>query len=281
MTIQVKATINADEWSDADDIIRNAYIQYKNIPTYTPESTHVSEDGVKIYRHDNNNYNPTYALYCGVASPIIDMDDIHVFLTDLHPHANWVKARDYQAWAYRDFMYDVNKSPIKYYASRYSSHLFFQTSHYINVTTIELDGVPPNIIFKMSRNDNGSVYYERNDSRNTRVRICDNKFARSGYLAYYQRMTDIGIAGAANPIPIPFAAFLHHPSPVAKLPLPPGVESIETNVEEDQCILCFKNKSSVQIIPCQHKMMCTDCYIKMEKPECPVCRGSINSLNII
>jgi hypothetical protein len=170
------------------------------------------------------------------------------------------------------------------------------------VTTIELEGLPPNIVFNVSRNENGSVYYEKNDGRATRVRICDNNSARSGYLGYYRRMTDVGdfiispapavAAVAVAPAPAvssdpygpdyqDFAAFLHQPHGNAgrrKLPLAPGVRNIETSVEEEQCILCFKNKSTVQVNPCTHKIMCPDCYTKLDKSECPVCRGKIQSL---
>ena len=292
--IQIK--INSNWIPASDETLKMVYTQYKNKPSYHPEIPNYNEDGLKIYRDDNNHYNPTYALntqgHGNIPVPIIDMDDVKVFLTDI-PSANWVKARDYQAWAYRDFIYDPNNAPIKYYASRHSSHFFFQTSNYRNVTTIELDGVPPNVIFNISRNDNGSIYYEKNDTRTTRVRICDNESARSGYLGYYRRMTDVGdfIISAAPAVtavaPVlsdpygpdyqDFAAFLHQPKN-NKLPLPFGTRNIETNVEEEQCILCFKNKSSLQLNPCNHKIICPDCYIKLEKPECPVCRGKIQSL---
>jgi hypothetical protein len=301
--IQIKINSNWIPATDEMEEMRNlkmVYTQYKNKPTYHPELPH-SQDGIKIYRDDNNHYNPTYALHdqgvrLSIPVPIIDMDDVKVFLTDL-PNSNWVKARDYQAWAYRDFIYDPNRAPIKYYATRYSSHLVFQTSNYREVTTIELDGLPPNIVFKISRNENGSVYYERNDSRATRVRICDNESARSGYLGYYRRMTDVGdfIISAPPPPPVApppldpygpnyqdFAAFLHQPhshgSANNKLPLPFGARSIETNVEEEQCILCFKNKSTLKINPCGHKIICPECYTRLEKPECPMCRGQIQSL---
>ena len=307
--IQIKMNSNWIPASDEITEMRNlkmVYTQYKNKPSYHPEIPHYNEDGLKIYRDDNNHYNPTYALNTqgrgNVPVPIIDMDDVKIFLTDL-PNANWVKARDYQAWAYRDFVYDPNRAPIKYYASRYSSHLVFQTSNYRDVTTIELEGLPPNIVFKISRNENGSVYYEKNDNRATRVRICDNDSARSGYLGYYRRMTDVGdfIISAPPPSVVPtvapvssdpygpdyqdFAAFLHQPHSHGnarnngKLPLPLGTRSIETNVEEEQCILCFKNKSSLKLNPCGHKIICPECYTKLEKPECPMCRGQIQSLN--
>ena len=289
----------SDEMTEMRNL-KMVYTQYKNKPTYHQELPY-SQDGIKIYRDENNHYNPTYALHSqgirgeSVPIPIIDMDDVKVFLKDL-PSANWVKARDYQAWAYRDFVYDPNRAPIKYYASRYSSHLFFQTSNYRDVTTIEVDGLPPNIVFKISRNENGSVYYEKNDNRSTRVRICDNDSARSGYLGYYRRMTDVGdfIISPPPPPTAPvssdpygpdyqdFAAFLHQPHSHAhgnnKLPLPFGARSIETNVEEEQCILCFKNKSNLKLNPCGHKIICPECYTKLEKPECPMCRVKIESL---
>lgn len=284
--------------------LKMAYTQYKNKPTYHTELPHC-EGGIKIYRDDNNHYNPTYALNTRqqhgsvpVPVPIIDLNDVKIFLTDL-PSANWVKARDYQAWAYRDFVYDSNRAPVKYYASQHSSHLFFQTSNYRQVTIIDVDGLPPNIIFKISRNENGSVYYEKNDYRATRIRICDNESARSGYLGYYRRMTDVGDFIISTPVPAPsqvassshddpygpnyqdFASFLHQPRPQtnAKLPLPPGICSVETNNEEEQCILCFKNKANLKISPCGHKIICPECYKKLEKEECPMCREKIQSLS--
>lgn len=105
------------------------------------------------------------------------------------PNVNWYSARDYQVWAFIDFIYD-NKQ-IKHYASKYSSHLFFRSNDTI---TIDIDDLAPNIIFSISRNENNSIYYEKNDSRNTRVRICDSEHARTGFLGFYRRMTsDIGM----------------------------------------------------------------------------------------
>jgi hypothetical protein len=78
------------------------------------------------------------------------------------------------------YMYDNQQR--KTYASKYSirSHSFVE---------IDIDGLPPNIIFSISRNENNSVYYERNDERGTRVWICDNHMARIGYRGFYTRMT--------------------------------------------------------------------------------------------
>ncbi len=106
----------------------------------------------------------------------MDFEDVRVFLVDANP-TDWYAGRNYQIWAYYDFMYD-NK-PRKVYASKYSA----------DTVEIDIDGLPPNIIFSISRNDNNSVYYERNDGSGARVRICDNHTARIGYRRYYARMT--------------------------------------------------------------------------------------------
>ena len=297
--------INADSGSDVCRQFASAYTQYKNRPAYHREVAFEGHGSVTVFRYNNDHYKPTHVSQLnGQNIPIIDMADVKVFLTDVQD-ANWFKARSYQAWAYRDFMYDENQPQVKYYASRYSSHLFFQTSNYNNVVTIELDGLPPNIVFKLSRNENGSVYYEKNDHNATRTRICDSETARSGYMGFYRRITDVGdfiispAPAPAAPVPVPvvydafgpeyqdFAGYLHQASAAQaavvaiyknhsiKLPLPHGVVSIETDNEEEQCIMCFRHKSTLRLHPCGHKVMCPECYAKMEKGECPICRGDI------
>ena len=311
--------INTESGSDMCIRIATAYAQYKNRPTYHSEDAHHhAESGITVFRYNNEHYKPTYVSHGNGQNipiptliptpiPIIDMADVKVFLTDV-PNANWFKARNYQAWAYRDFMFDTTEPRVKYYASRNSSHLFFQTSNYRDVVTIDIDGIPPNIIFKLSRNENGSVYYEKNDGSACRVRICDNETARSGYLGFYRRITDVGnfiitpapVAPVA-PVVAPahdaygpeyqdFASYLHQANTTAvaaasvyqnhdiKLPLAPGTQSIQTDNEEEQCIMCFRNKSTIRLYPCSHKVMCPECYDKMEKGECPICRGDIIKL---
>jgi len=299
-TGSVWTPISIDSESDEWKRYAIAFTQYKNRPTYHPEVAYEADSGVRVYRDDDDHYKPTHISGNNRnVIPIIDMSDVKIFLTDVPPDANWFKARNYQAWAYRDFMYDEAVPQAKYYATRHSSHLFFQTSNYGDVVTIELDGLAPNIIFKLSRNENGSVYYEKNDRNATRIRICDNETARSGYLGFYRRMTDVGNF-MVSPAPVPitasaiqdpygpdyqdFAAFLHQPhhnhnhNYSVKLPLVPGTQSVQTDVEEEQCIMCFKNKSSVRLFPCSHRVMCPECYNKIEKNECPICRSGIIKL---
>jgi hypothetical protein len=183
-------------------------------------------------------------------------------------------------WAFRDFIYDVARPERKFYASKYSSHLFFQRgSSNRNVTDIDLDGLPPNIIFSISRNENGSVYYERNDAHGTRVRICDHEGARAGFRGFYTRITmDPGVivtppAQPQQPLPSYTA------SSAVPLQLPPLISAQKTSVEEDQCILCYENAKNLKFSPCAHNVTCSECYVKLIKPrECPVCKQAIESL---
>jgi hypothetical protein len=215
----------------------------------------------------------------------MDCADVKVFLQDAEA-VNWYPARNYQMWAFRDFIYDTARPDRKFYASKYSSHLFFQRgSSNRNVTDIDIDGLSPNIIFSISRNENGSVYYERNDAQGTRVRICDHEGARSGFRGFYNRITmDPGMIVTPPLQPIqqaqqPVTSYISSSSTIP-LQLPPGISSIHTNVEEDQCILCYENVKNITFSPCAHNVTCSACYPKLVKPrECPVCKQGIASLN--
>lgn len=207
-------------WSPASEQQKSAYIGYKSRQHFYRETPHTHENGITIFRDDSNSnsndnsnernyddpYMPTYFKLEGSAHnsnakyPIVDMNDIYTFLVDgvtgngSDNGAGWVKSRDYQAWAYVDFVYDTNATR-KCYMSEYSTYLAFPPGFDSkNAVTIGIEELPPNIIFSMSRNENNSVYYEKNERGQTRVRICDNEYARAGYLGFFTRITmDPGI----------------------------------------------------------------------------------------
>jgi hypothetical protein len=213
----------------------------------------------------------------GDVHAIMDCADVRVFLQDADP-VDWYPARNYQVWAFRDFIYDPARPERKFYASKYSSHLFFQRgSSNRTVVTIDIDGLPPNIIFSISRNENGSVYYERNDARGTRVRICDHEGARAGFRGFYNRITmDPGII-VTPPLQQPMPSYTA--SSGVPLQLPPLIGTVKTNVEDDQCILCYENAKNLTFSPCAHTIACSECYSRLIKPrECPVCKQAIASL---
>ena len=274
------------QWVPAPPDWTAAYLHYKARPMYSPEVPSNYENRFLVYREENNCYMPT-RIQCsdtGDVHAIMDCADVRVFLQDAE-QVNWYPARNYQMWAFRDFIYDPARPERKFYASKYSSHLFFQRgSTNRNVTDIDLDGLPPNIIFSISRNENGSVYYERNDTHGTRVRICDHEGARAGFRGFYTRITmDPGIIVTPpqqhqqqpqQPMPSYTA------SSAVPLELPPLISAVKTNVEEDQCILCYENAKNLRFSPCAHSIVCSECYVKLMKPrECPVCKQVIESLN--
>jgi len=270
----------AMQWIPAPPDWAEAYTQYKMRPIYGAETPFNYNNQFLVYRQENNCYMPTCIQRSdtGDVYAIMDCADVKVFLQDMEP-VNWHPARNYQMWAFRDFMYDPARPVRKYYASKYSSYLFFQRGASTQtVVEIDIDGLQPNIIFSISRNDNGSVYYERNDAHATRVRICDHEGARAGFRGFYARITmdqGIIISPPTSAVPVPS----YTASSAIPLALPPGTNVVKTNVEEDQCIMCYENKKNIKFGPCSHVVMCSECYTKLIKPrECPVCKQVIASL---
>ena len=308
-------------WQPANPQLREIYIGYKSLPHFNNRTSY-SKYGITIFRTDNDPYMPTFYRWDGrddtevenrdanrgayifpeneqhvrgsqeatpTPTPIIDFNDIYVFLVDgitgpgNRNGAGWVKSRNYQAWAFIDFIYDIR--PHKCYASPYSTYLAFPAGFDIaNVVTINIEGLSPNIIFSISRNDNNSVYYERNDAGRSRVRICDNEFARMGFLGFYTRITmDV------SPIitPPPQAAlhahshtiFSHGNTLVCIGNKPPMVDL--TDNEEEQCIMCYENKKNVHFHPCNHVVSCYRCVQQMNKCECPVCKSAIHAIQYV
>lgn len=214
----------------------------------------------------------------GATIPIIDMNDISVFIVD-NPgmaRANWLSAREYQVWAYRDFMYDPDRSIKKSYMSRGTLPISYESNDNIlanQIVTIDVANISPNIVFNISRNDNNSVYFERNDVGGSRVRICDNEYARAGYLGFYTRITmDPGIVVMTPP------SASHVAQSASLLSTAHIHEPAETDDEEYQCILCFKNRVNARFSPCEHTVCCSSCYSKMAKNQCPVCRAEITQI---
>lgn len=272
----IRVKIN-NAWCLASEEQRKAYIAYKTRNHYYRETPHADENGITIFRESINNDNPYMPTYFkltnslhGAKYPIIDMNDIYVFLMEgvsgngSRNGAGWVKSRNYQTWAYVDFIYDTSKTR-KCYMSKYSTYLAFPPGFDSkNVVTIDIDELDPNIIFSISRNDNNSVYYEKNDGGSTRVRICDNEYARIGFLGFYTRITmDPGIVVISPP---------HNDVDNSLFSL------TDTVNEDEQCILCYNYKKDIKYIPCNHTISCYMCFEKLVRKECPVCKMKISKI---
>lgn len=300
--------------------MRDAYASYKERHHYYRESPHISGEYI-VYRIDNDPYLPTYIartadipnienydiqdsnfenhititrdshnimMSSSAVTPIIDTNDIYVFINDApgNGRANWTIARDYQMWAFRDFMYNTtprlleNNNRIEKitYVSRGSSLTnLIENDDSTNITIIDLPNLQPNIIFSISRNDNNSVYYEKNDIHRSRVRLCDNEYARAGYLGFYTRITmDPGII-VAPPSSLPYSGVsnenINNTQLLSTYHLPDPVETISE--EDKQCILCCKFQINMKLSPCEHKICCSICYSKLTVNKCPVCREDI------
>ncbi len=216
MIIKVKYNGN---WVLANPDYFEAFRNCKNRPMYSREEP-VETGSLTVYRTNNDAYLPTYIRDGNEVYPIADFEDVRVFLVDANP-TDWYAGRNYQIWAYYDFMYD-NKIR-KTYASKYSSYLAYPVNtRASDVVEIDINGLPPNIIFSISRNYNNNVYYKRNDGSGARIRICDNNTARSGYRGYYARMTDdIGFV---------FGGIVS----VAGLEIPSSIILEQTDIEEEK-----------------------------------------------
>lgn len=296
--------------------IRDAYAEYKERLHYYQETPYLTTEYI-VYRPDNDSYLPTYIArvadvpalvetgigagirvglrnnlnitreihdtmeFDGKSIPILDLNDIRVFIVD-NPgmaRANWLPARSYQAWAYRDFMYDIHRSIKKSYMSRNTNPIAYEFNDRIlanQIVTIQVANIASNIVFNISRNENNSVYFERNDTTGSRVRICDNEYARAGYLGFYTRITmDPGIETTLH-VEGAQGAVLTQQLSTSHLPDPE-----ETDDEEHQCILCFKYRVNARFSPCEHQVTCSACYSKLWKNECPVCRSEIARVMIV
>ena len=224
------------------------------------------EDGIKfeIQRCGNSTYGGLHMIKeDGNRIPISNFSPgaVKVFLLDQDP-VQWYDSRMYQQWAYYHFLYSGEEKIL--YASRDSN--CSGQSH--RVVIIDLPDLVPGIIFSMSRNANGSIYYERDDTNRTRVRICDNDYARRHYLAYYHRMTE----------PIGFHPVSSSQQLSSSVQIPSGLVEIKTDDEDKQCHICWSLAMNVVYEPCQHSLTCHKCTQQLDKMECPFCRVSIQNM---
>jgi hypothetical protein len=262
----IKVQLNDGSWVTARNYQQIALVQFKN--QYV-EHDMIYDNGLEgdnkikftIKREENQR------IYLiredNTKMPIADWNDVQVFLLDYHSGvASWYDARFYQIWAYFDFVHSSENE--KFYKTKNSLNL----SPTINYTEIPIDGLEPDIIFRISRNTNGTLFYERNDEGRTRSRISDNKNWRLGYLGFYNRITsDVGMSFVQNPLQPPHSL---------QLTIPIDVLVEETDDEELMCVVCNTNKKNVKLLSCGHDMTCSACckeLLRLDgRVKCPLCR---------
>ena len=184
----IKIRLEDGNWVNAYNYQNDAFNEYNRLFNSSIESTHT-------YNYNNNDIifsisrlNPdrihggTYLIRDNnTISPIADWNNVKVFI-DLNNYTSWYSARDYQTWAYMHFIYS-NQPMVGYYTINTDN----PPNGYIQ---IPINGIEPNIIFLISRNTNGTIYYQKNDNDKTKIRISDNNDYRKNYQAFFNRIVD-------------------------------------------------------------------------------------------
>ena len=246
-------------WTASGDKFTSMFQKYVYQNSFYREVPY-TEDNMTILRENNDPFNASYIDTGSQKIPICDWNDVKLFLVDREP-VDWHIARDYQKWAYYDFMYD-NKVK-KTYVSKGS--LYIQ-----DAIIIDIDNILPNIVFSISRNNNNSVFLEKDDVNRTHVRICDHEWSRLGYRGFYYRMTmDPGMII----IPPDVNNNLQN-----KINIPGNIALIEVDNNDEQCIMCCKYKKNIKFQPCNHNISCVECCKKMLNSKCPICKKDILSV---
>jgi len=163
-----------NNWRNATDNEINCFNNFTNTNILTPEYKTMISGNYTLHRESPNH------ITLINDKPIINYHNIKVFLPEFN---GWVNAREYQKLAYMDYI--IGDIHSKYYHSKHSKHI-------LDPESIELQlNLEPNICFKMSRNENGTIYYEKNNITKTNVKISDHIGYQNYYLGFYNRIMDV------------------------------------------------------------------------------------------
>jgi hypothetical protein len=269
-------------WVPARDYQIDTYNRFKEVTNYEREVIYNNDDAGIYFKIKRNENDQTVVIReSGTTMPIADWNDVKVFIYDMNP-VNWYSARNYQTWAYFDFVYCGENE--RYYASNGSTRKIPGTRYFdIPIQNLEAD-----IIFRMSRNENKTIFYEKNDGARTRIRISDNEKYRSGYMAYYNRMTDMTnfLPPVVN-IPVANVPIVNVPVANIQVLVLPNVNLVveETEDENKMCVICNVNKQNIRFLPCGHTTTCSVCAQKVMNItyqnglKCPMCRQNVSHID--
>jgi hypothetical protein len=255
-------------WMMANDAEQNAFHHFKDHENVGSQFT--NEDGLKyIIRRKVPFTGPIYMeLFSEDGEgetekiPIINFDDINVFMM-----MEWRSARNYQQWCYADYLY--SGKDVKHYMSAGTSNLSLENG--LEYTVIfngmpDSPQIPPNIVFSVLKNENGTVFYQRNYGERVKVRMSDCKQAMNHYIDNLRRR-----AAAGEPR---FIAFKQ------KLCLPGDLVISSSTNDDDMCIVCNDTKKNIMFLPCGHDHTCSLCWPMLtNKEKCPYCKQQI--INIV
>ena len=183
MQIKIKRPDN-DLWVDALDNQKEAFELFITSSDEDKEEDKEKEIikynkyGVLIMRLYSNG--GTYMINeDGTTTPIADWDNVKAFIVT-KDIMDWCPATDYQTWAYMHYLYS-NVEQIGYY----SKGTIDPPSGYVEIPIDNDGGInSSNIIFTLSRNENGAIFYQMADL--IRIRISDNNSYRNTYINGYK-----------------------------------------------------------------------------------------------
>lgn len=231
-----------NKWINPNENIINLFKCFQTINDENPNIVSHT-DGMNTISRQNVNQ----GYYLNDNIPIIDIERIKVFVTDID-NVEWYNARNYQIFAYKDYIYSNETE--KYYHSKYSDLDQIESS-----TSIEIPlGLFKNICFKISRNSNGTIFYEKNDRYRTKVRISDHHGYQRYYKGFYNRMTDNSMF--LSPVILESQNNLKIPE------MPNNIVEIKTDEDENLCIICNIYKHNI-IYDCGHNQICYTCTKKL------------------
>jgi hypothetical protein len=208
--------IGSSQWIPAPTPAQHLWNSYLTDP-YGNKTQHTNTNKDKVMITNTKkvilrHWNPVNTPETGIG--IMDVNDIKVYLIgpSLPPdnpnmQPGWYPARDYQIFAYLDFMYNTDQPQqsegVTYFASQESSNDLQGLANRYRLIK-NFDGVvfnisyegDPIIIFTMKRLPNGSICYQKNDAGRTQVMISGIPIEREAYTLEIAASSSIALANA-------------------------------------------------------------------------------------
>lgn len=264
MTHNVKIYLNGN-WIPARDYQANAFYEFQNQwldDEFIYDNNLEGNKKIKFSIKREQDQRVFLTKEDGTKIPIADWDDVQVFILD-HPSniVDWYEARNYQTWAYFDFIYSSCNE--KYYKTKNSTDLI----HGINYTEIPIENLHSDIVFRISRTSYRNIFLEKNNFERTKTRISDNNIQRHSYSCFYDRLTNNDI--------LPFSHYCPQETQSQTQIFIPDVFVEETDDDSLMCIVCNTNKKNIKL-SCNHDLTCSECCKELLKLQgyvkCPLCR---------
>jgi len=249
-------------WQEANIHQKEAFIHLTN-QHYNTNLTYEYYDDILNKNCIISRENCNTGTYIDNIYLIGDFNNVKVFLV-IDSNINWYAARDYQIWSYFTYLQKQQ--------NELSFHSKYSRSPMQGSIELPFDNLPSDICYKIKRNTNNTIIYEKDNLERTTVRISDHEKYRNNYLGYCIRMTE------------PIECIVFPSSSSSELIFPTDIINIEideTNTDL-QCIICYNIQWNIKY-SCGHDKVCLICSKKIynhhKKLKCPICKEIITKIN--